>query len=209
MSAAYTPQNKNAQKLLDMLAARAMNKKNHSVDQLAEQLRITVGFFNQLQNGIRQMHSVSDELLAEMAKYLGVPFDDVRVLAGKHPPASNSPQQTAHVVQGRVPHVVVTIEADGTLDTRADSAVNVFVIDRRLRDNDHALQIGGVSASLRSLLEGLSGSHPERVREVADDVLNALELLRAQPVTCELGQREQTQIQNFRNYLRRDKGVPD
>lgn len=85
----------------------------------------------------------------------------------------------------------------------------MFVVDRRRRDDDHALQIEGVSASLRSLLEGLSGSHPEKVRKVADDVLHGLELLREQPVTCELGERERTQIQNLRNHLRTPKGKPE
>jgi phage replication-related protein YjqB (UPF0714/DUF867 family) len=108
---------------------------------------------------------------------------------------------------GRVPRVVVTIEADGTLETQADTGVNVFVVDRRLRDDDHALQIDGVSASLRSLLEGLSGSHPENVAKVASDVLRGLELLREQPVSCELGQRERTQIQNLRIRLGTDPGT--
>jgi transcriptional regulator with XRE-family HTH domain len=93
MSTAYTPQNKDAQKLLDMLAACAMNQKKHSVEEMAAQLGITLGLFRQLQIGMRPMHAVSDELLASMAKYLGVPFDDVLVLAGKHQPASKLPGQ--------------------------------------------------------------------------------------------------------------------
>ncbi len=112
-------------------------------------------------------------------------------------------------MQGRAPRVVVTIEADGTVDTHADSGVTVFVVDRRLRDDDHALQIEGLSASLRSLLEGLSGSNPEKVGKVADDLLQGLELLREQPVTCELGERERTQIQNLRNHLLTRKGKPE
>jgi hypothetical protein len=200
MSAINTPPNGNAQKLLDMLAARAVNRKGHSVEEMSEELKITLGFFRQLQRGIRPLETIGDELAAEMAKYLDIPLEEVLFLAGKRErPQTNSPQKQSGRPQ--TPCVVVSIDSQGAVESYAEAGTCVLVLDRRTRENDHAIQVQGDFASLRSLLQGLAGVHSDKVARVAQDVLRGLEHLGQEAVTCELSEKERVQIGHLRKFL--------
>jgi hypothetical protein len=101
------------------------------------------------------------------------------------------------------PVVVVTIEEDGTVDTRSNMGAYVFVVDRRLRSRDQAIQVGGLAASLRTLLEGLSGKDEVFVKQVASDLVRAVKSLKLDVDEYGPSSKERAQVNNLKKSLER------
>lgn len=101
------------------------------------------------------------------------------------------------------PVVVVTIEEDGTVDTRSNMGAYVFVVDRRLRSRDQAIQVGGLAASLRTLLEGLSGKDEVFVKQVASDLVRAVKSLKLDVDEYGPSSKELAQVNNLKKSLER------
>lgn len=70
-------------RLVQLLLAKAFIN-GHSVPQLCDHLKVTMGLFNQLRNGIRKTEDISEELAGAAAAYLEAPFAVV-VAAVKRP----------------------------------------------------------------------------------------------------------------------------
>jgi transcriptional regulator with XRE-family HTH domain len=68
--------------LVQWLKGQALAR-GQSVKELADELRVTEGFFLQLERGIRPIESISRALAASMGRYLRVPTDVVSLLAGQ------------------------------------------------------------------------------------------------------------------------------
>lgn len=64
-------------RLVQLLIAKAFVN-GHDIHVMCNHLRITTGFFDQLRNNIRSTKDISEELIAEIVDYLGVPVDVVR-----------------------------------------------------------------------------------------------------------------------------------
>jgi hypothetical protein len=60
-------------RLVQLLLAKAFIN-GHSVPQLCDHLKVTLGLFNQLRNGTRKPEDISEELAGAAASYLEVPF---------------------------------------------------------------------------------------------------------------------------------------
>ena len=60
-------------RLIQLLIGKAFIN-GHSIQQLCDHLKVTVGFFNQLRNGIRRTEDISEELAEASAAYLDVPL---------------------------------------------------------------------------------------------------------------------------------------
>lgn len=101
------------------------------------------------------------------------------------------------------PVVVVTIEEDGTVDTRSNTGAYVFVVDRRLRSRDQAIQVGGTVASLRTLLEGLSGKDEAFVKQVASDLVREVATLKLDVDEYGPSSKELAQVNNLKKSLER------
>lgn len=99
------------------------------------------------------------------------------------------------------PVVVVTIEEDGTVDTRSNMGAFVFVLDRRLRNRDQSIQVGGSGASLRTLLEGLSGKDEAFVKRVARDLIREMATLKLDVEEYGPTRRELAQLTNLKKSL--------
>lgn len=99
------------------------------------------------------------------------------------------------------PVVVVTIEEDGTVDTRSNMGAFVFVVDRRLRNRDQSIQVGGSGASLRTLLEGLSGKDQGFVKQVASDLVRAVATLKLNVDEYGPTPKELAQVTNLKKSL--------
>lgn len=99
------------------------------------------------------------------------------------------------------PVVVVTIDEDGTVDTRSNMGAFVFVVDRRLRDRDQAIQMGQSAASLRALLEGLSGKDEAFVEQVARDLVREVATLKLDVDEYAPTAKERAQVANLKKSL--------
>ncbi len=108
--------------------------------------------------------------------------------------AEKSPEPAA-------PVVVVTIEEDGTADTRSNMGAFVFVVDRRLRSRDQAIQVGNSAASLRTLLEGLSGKDGAFVKQVARDLVREVATLKLAVDEYGPTPKELAQVTNLKKSL--------
>lgn len=108
--------------------------------------------------------------------------------------AEKSPEPAA-------PVVVVTIEEDGTVDTRSNMGAFVFVLDRRLRSRDQAIQVGDSSASLRTLLEGLSGKDEAFVKQIASDLVREVATLKFDVDEYGPTSKEVAQVSNLKKSL--------
>lgn len=60
-------------RLVQLLLSKAFIS-GHSVQELCDHLGVTLGFFNQLRNGIRKTEDISEEFAKAAAGYLGVTF---------------------------------------------------------------------------------------------------------------------------------------
>jgi hypothetical protein len=60
-------------RLVQLLLAKAFIN-GHSVPQLCDHLKVTLGFFIQLRNGIRKTEDIGEALAKAAAAYLEVPF---------------------------------------------------------------------------------------------------------------------------------------
>lgn len=101
----------------------------------------------------------------------------------------------------QAPVVVVTIEEDGTVDTRSNMGAFVFVVDRRLRRRDQAIQVGNSAASLRTLLEGLSGKDEAFVKQVASDLVREVAALKLNADEYGPTAKEVAQVANLKKSL--------
>jgi transcriptional regulator with XRE-family HTH domain len=71
--------------LLKALADKA-HEKGHTVGQKAMALGATPGYISQLESGLRQVQTISDDFAEACAKYLGVPRIHVLTMAGRIKP---------------------------------------------------------------------------------------------------------------------------
>ena len=117
----------------------------------------------------------------------------------KESPEEQGPERTS-------PVVVVTIKEDGTVDTRSNMGAYVFVVDRRLRSRDQAIQVGGLAASFRTLLEGLSGKDQPFVKQVASDLVRAVKGLKLDVDEYGPTPKELAQVSNLKRSLERHLG---
>ena len=60
-------------RLVQLLLAKAFIN-GHTVQELCDHLRVTLGFFNQLRTGIRKTEDISEDFAEAAAGYLGVNF---------------------------------------------------------------------------------------------------------------------------------------
>lgn len=77
----------------------------------------------------------------------------------------------------------------------------VFVVDRRLRSRDQAIQVGGLAASLRTLLEGLSGKDEAFVEQVARDLVREVATLKLDVDEYAPTAKERAQVANLKKSL--------
>lgn len=62
------------------------NERRQQLNEMSDELGVTYGYVNQLRNGIRKVHQVSDEFALACARYLGVPRLTVLMMAGRVTP---------------------------------------------------------------------------------------------------------------------------
>lgn len=69
--------------LLGPILLRAAKERGHSEELLCSKLKITRGYFRQIQNGRRDGKKLSDDFTRGCADYLNVPWWLVEIFAGK------------------------------------------------------------------------------------------------------------------------------
>lgn len=119
--------------LIKALKAKALEV-GHSETEMAVEVGVTFGYIRQLESGLRQVQTISDEFAAACAKYLSLTRLQVFMLAGRIKPQDFF--SDADVFRRDVERAVKFIESDGrwnavlTEELRASSLETLYGVVR-------------------------------------------------------------------------------
>lgn len=119
--------------LLKALAAKA-HEKGHTPGEMNMALAVTAGYLRQLETGLRQVSTISDDFSAACAVYLGVPRIHVLTMAGRIKPQDFFSSEDAY--RQDVERALKFIEADAkwslvvTPELRASSLDTLYGVVR-------------------------------------------------------------------------------